>query len=247
MPYNVLDQTTAAAAPATTLGAPLVSTGETLASLLTELLLQLGNRDDTTIGSGRPTAWINKAYRNVAAMLTIKELDGSLGLNFVANQPFYLVPVQVAWIKRLGVSDPTNYKIWQGRELDPTDLTTYRNYQPLVAPPRSYFRYRRMVVVWPTPDAAYTAPLDFRVRPDDLVNLTDSPLLPIEFHNAILLQSRVVALRALLNWADAMKAQNDFVSEIKPLINTDAAEAAAPYAVVGAVRHTRSLFRRSHE
>jgi hypothetical protein len=252
MPYNVLDPTQAAAAPTTTLGAPLTSTGETLSSISTELSAMLGNRDD--IAAGRENSWINKAYRNVAGMLTISEIMGSLPLSFVTGQFLYALPVQVAWIKRLGVQDATNYLTWQGRELDLIDLTTYRNLPTAVgpngianAPPTSYFRHRRMVVIWPTSDNSYVAPLDFRVRPDDLVNATDSPLLPIEFHNAILLQARVVALSALLNWTDAMKARNDFVSEIKPLLNTDAEESASQYAVVAPVRSQRSLFRKPRD
>ncbi len=249
MPYNVLDPSTAAAAPTTTLGNPLVSQGETLSSISTELLAQLGNRTD--VPAPRLNSWINKAYRSVAGMLTLKELEGSLGLSLVASQPLYLIPIQVAWIKRLGVQDSTNYLTWQGRELDPIDLTIYRNLQTSVGgggspngPPRSYFRMNRTVVIWPTPDNAYTAPLDFRVRPNDLVNPTDSPMLPVEFHNAILVRARAIAWGALPgNKKYADDAQNEFVSEIKPLVNTDSEEAAAPYPVVSPVRARRSLFR----
>lgn len=241
MPYKVLDPTQAAAAPVTTVGAPLVSTGETLASIQTELLLRLGSRTD--ISTPRLSAWINKGYRNVAGMLTLKELEGSIGLSLVAAQPFYALPLCVSFIKRLGVQDSVHYNVWQGRELGMIDQARYRNLPEETNPPTAYFRQARMVVIWPTPDTAYTAPLDFKVRPNDLVNATDSPLLPTEFHHAIILQAHVVALGALLNWTDQAKVRNEFVTEIKPLLNTDAEESSGQNAVVSPTYMKKSLFR----
>lgn len=241
MPYIVLDPSTAAAAPTTVAGAPLTSVGETLLSLRTELAAELAGRSDVT--PARLNTWINYAYRNITAILTIKELFASIALNIVAGQPLYLLPIQVAWIKRLGVQDPVDYTIWGGRELNMIDETTYRSLPTLTGEPRSFFRSQRMVVIYPTPIAARVAPLDFRVRVNDLVNDTDSPLLPIEFHVPILLKARVRGLRALLNYKDAAEAQNDFVSEITPLLNTDAAESENQYGVVQPMHRKASLFR----
>lgn len=243
MPYKVLDPSLAAASPTTTVGAPLTSVGETLSSIETELLYQLGNRDD--IQAGRLALWINRAYRNVAAMVTLKELEGSIGLSLVAAQPFYLLPVCISFIKRLGVQDSVDYQFWQGRELRMIDVAGYRNLPEETNPPTAFFRQARMAVIWPTPDRAYTAPVDFKVRPNDLVNATDSPLLPIEFHNAIQLQAKVVALGALLDWTNQSKARNEFVQEIKPLLNTDAAESEGQYAVVSPTYNKKSLFRKA--
>ena len=244
MPYAVLDPSTAAASPTTTAGAPLTSVGETLASIKAELLLQLGNRDDLT--ASRQNMWINWAYRNVCGMLTLKELFGSLPIAIVASQPFYSIPVQVAWVKRFGVIDTVDYGIAGGREFEMIDEASYRILPDFTDEPSRYFRHRRMLVVWPTPLNNRTAPLDFRVRPDDLVNGTDSPLLPIEFHEPILLSARYRALRSLLNWKDAAVAQNDFVSCIKPLLNTDAEESVGQFSVVAPKRSKTSLFRAEH-
>ena len=176
-------------------------------------------------------------------MLTIKELFGSVALSLVADQPFYALPVQVAWIKRLGVSDATTYPVDEGRELEMIDEAQYRTLPVLTDEPTSYFRHRRMVVIWPTPLNARTAPLDFRVRPDDMTADTHSPLLPIEFHIPILLKARQRAWSALLNFKDAAVAQNDFVSEIRPLINTDSEETAGQFATIAPIRSRRRLFR----
>lgn len=245
MPYPVLDPTQAAAVPITTVGNPLTSVGDTLASIQTELLARLANRTD--VSTPRLTSWINKGYRNVCGMLSLKELEGSLALSLVSGQPFYNLPLCVSFIKRLGVQDSVNYPFWQGRELRMIDITEYRNLPEETNPPTAFFRQARMVVLWPTPDQAYVAPLDFKVRPNDLVNATDSPLLPTEFHHSIILQSHVVALGALVNWPDQAKVRNEFVTEIKPLLNTDAEESAGQYAVVSPRRSRQSLFRQGRE
>jgi hypothetical protein len=235
MPFNVLNPATAATAPSTTAGAPLTSVGETLLSLRTELALELGSRDD--LAAARYNGWINQAYRNVAGMLTLKELSGSVALSLVSAQPFYLLPVQVASVIRLSISDTTNYPVTEGRELEMIDEASYRTF-PVVddESPTAYFRWRRMIVVYPAPDAFYTAPLDFRVRPDDMTADTHSPLLPQEFHEPILLSARYRGLRSLQLYADAATALNDFLVVMRPLINTDAIELSTQNAVVSPVK-----------
>ena len=243
MPFAVLDPSTAAAAPTTTAGNPLTSVGETLSTLRTELDLQLGDRSDIT--NARLDSWINWAYRNVAAMLDIKELYGSVSFALVASpaQPFYSIPVQVAWIKRLSVIDASTYPVDEGRELAMIDEAEYRKLRVLVDEPTAYFRWRRMVVIWPTPEVVRTCALDFKVRPNDLVATTDSPILPVEFHEPILLSARHRGLRSLMNWKDALPAMNDFLAAIRPLLNTDAAETMGQNAQLIPVRKRADLFR----
>jgi hypothetical protein len=101
MPFRLLDPSTAAAATPTVAGAPLTSVGETLASLRAELLLQLSSRSD--VDTTRLNRWINWGYRNLCAMLTLAELRSAMTINTVANQPFYLLPIQVRSIKTVAI------------------------------------------------------------------------------------------------------------------------------------------------
>lgn len=242
MPFTVLNESTAAAAFTTTAGAPLTSVGETLASLREELQEQIGNRDD--IDSARFDRWINWGYRNVASMFTLKELMGSASIAVVAEQPFYLIPPQVAWVDYLAVSDSTTYPVSEGRELEKIDLDIYRKLDVLDEEPTKYFRWRRMLVLWATPLNDRTLTCEFKVRPDDLEEETDSPLLPQEFHEAILLSARHRAFRSLMNSKMAQEAMNDFLVCIRPLQNTDAEEAVTANGTMTPIRYKRDLYRR---
>lgn len=248
MPYTVLNPATAATAPSTTVGNPLTSVGETLATFQAELLVMLGNRADAT--PSRMTSWINKAYTNLAAMLDIKELEGSVALSLVVDQPFYLIPTVVSYIKRLSIVDTTNYAEG-GREMEMIDEPTYRTL-PVSSYlgtgtqvwPTSYFRYGRMVVVYPTPGTSYTVSMDFKIRPARLSVSTDSPILPEEFHEVILLMALARANRMFKLYKEAALAQNDALVVLRPLLNTDAEERDAMHMVAQPVRTSRDLYRR---
>lgn len=226
MPYRALDPSTAATAPVTTAGAPLVSVGETLFSLRSELLLEIGSRSD--VDPTRLNKWINWAYRNLAGMLKVGEMKRSMVFNTVAGQPFYLLPVQVRSIRAISVEDSTNF-YRGGTKLTLSDEDEYKR-QPDSARtynkgPRKYFRYNRMVVVYPDPVAVQPLDMEFWVRPDDLTDDTHSPILPIEFHEPLLLHSRHRAWRSLQEFQKANLAANDFLQVLRPLIDTDAEEA----------------------
>jgi hypothetical protein len=90
MPYAALKESIATLITSGNLGAPLTSTGETLASLEAELMLQLGSRTDVT--PARLKLWINFAYRELCSSLEIDELKGSMSFSLVAGQPLYLLP-----------------------------------------------------------------------------------------------------------------------------------------------------------
>lgn len=249
MPYIVLDPTTAQAAPVTTAGNPLTSVGETLASFQANLLEDLQGRTD--VSATRTKRWVNKGYRRLASMVDVKELNSSLGLTLVADQPFYLLPTAVAWIKRIVVEDPDNYYYRGGDEWEMIDEMTYRNLpdsdeiEDLL--PSSYFRYGRMVVVYPTPtltnEAGDVAAMDFRVRVADLANPTDSPILPVEFHETIYLFALAEAQRRLGMRSEGDRTFNDAVSSLRTIINTDAEEADAMHMVMQPTRERSQLYR----
>jgi hypothetical protein len=242
MPYIVLDESTAQAAPAVTIGAPLTSVGMTLLDFINELAPEIGNRTDVTMANARMKLWINWAYRNVASMLTIKELFGSFALATVDTQPFYAMPFSVAWIKRLALIDSTNF-LMGGRQMEMIDEPDYRLLGDFDGEPTKYFRFRRMLVLYGTPDGIYNLAVDCRVRPSDLVANTDSPLLPEEFHESILLYSRYRAFRSLRLYNEASVALNDALTVMRPLLNTDSEEMDGAIQQVQPVQSKRQLFQ----
>lgn len=226
MPFRALDPSTAAAAPVSTAGAPLTSIGDTLASIRAELQLDLGGSGDLDVP--RMNKWINWAYRNLAAMLKLKELEGSLVINLVVDQPFYNVPIQVRSIRQLSVRDSTRYAKG-GINLHESDVYEYRRqpdnayFKPYESP-LNWFRFGRMLVFFP--DAVYVLPVDveFWIRPDDLVDDTDSPILPPEFHEPLQLLALHRGFRARRLRAEAKEAYNDFLTALRPIIDTDGEE-----------------------
>lgn len=247
MPYVAIDPTTAAAAPVTTIGNPLVSQGETLATLRAELQLQI-IRTGTGADDARYNKWINLAYRHVAAMVTLNEMMGSLAITTAASQPLYLLPQSVAWIKQIPLSDPSLFPYSGGRNMGMIDLAGYRELPDVPAwgnsfGPYKYFRFGRVLVLWPTPMAVKTVIIDFRVRPNDLTLDTHSPLLPQEWHEPILLRARYVAFRSLQMFDKSAIAQNDFVSCIRELINTDSEEIKGKDASFSPARLLRAAYR----
>lgn len=242
MPYIALDESTAEDAPAVTIGAPLTSVGMTFGEMLAELDAELGSRTDVDNTSVRLKLWVNWAYRNVASMLTVKELMGSFSLTTVADQPFYLLPTSIAWLKRLSIIDATDF-LAGGQEMEMIDESGYRLLADLTDIPSKYMRYRRMLVLWATPNDEYELTVDCRVRPDNMVDSTDSPILPEEFHESILLYGRYRAFRALRMYQEASVALNDAVTTLRPLINTDAEEADGAIQRVQPIRTKAQLFR----
>lgn len=246
MPFTVLDSSTAAAAPVSTAGAPLTSVGETLASFEAAMVDDLQGRLD--VGNTRIARAINKAYVNLCAMLDINELNGSVSYSLVASQPFYLVPANMAWIKWFGDEDSTDY-LDGGRGFELIDDMTYRtlpdssSINTASILPYRYFRYGRMVVIWPTPAAASTAAMDFRVRPASLVNPTDSPILPPEFHEPLFEMAKARLLRTIGMRSEGDRVFNDGVGALRVILNSDAAEKDAMHMSLQPIRARQQLYR----
>lgn len=206
MPFTVLDPSLAAAAPVTTLGAPGTTGAKSLAQLRAALKLGLGNRDDLT--DVQLNDWVNEAYLDLVASLRLPELQGSLTLSLVSGQPFYLLPSAVDTILGLTVVDTTLPE--GGVPLAKTDKSAYREWEVASARPRRYFREGQMLVVYPTPDRAYTAALDFRLAVVKLSLDTHVPVLAEHWHETLVWNARVKALYTLGEFDKALIAENYF-------------------------------------
>jgi hypothetical protein len=225
VPFVVLDPSTAAAAPAITFGAPLTSTGDTLADMQDELMLMIANRN---VPPARTARWINVAYRRVCASLDLDMMEGSYAFSTVANQPFYLMPAGVSFVRNLSVIDASGFPISEGSVLDKMDLMTYRRLpdstNQMFLSLERYFRYNNMLVLYPTPPSAFTVAVDVRIKPQPLVDPTDSPFIPEEFHESVLLLSRQIAFSRLLEFDKAAVAQNEYVDSVRDKEDTKSKE-----------------------
>lgn len=243
MPYLVLDPSIAAAAPVVTAGNPLTSTGETLLSLRNELRLMLGNRGD--IPQTRYDLWLNQAYIDVATSLDIDVLRSSYGFTTVADQPFYMLPAAVFSTRGASLINTVLYPETGGKPLEKSNLDEFRAAKYVRDVPRSYFREGKMLVLWPVPDQAYTIAVDYVVRPSYMVNPTDSPILPLEFHEVILQAARQKGFAALLEFDKSVVANNDFVDLVRRKEDSGASEDNGRVIGSSVPHRRRSIFRQN--
>ena len=243
MPFLALDSATAAAAPATTLGAPLQNTGMTLAEFRGRLNLQLGGRPDVL--PSMLDQWINAAYIDICSSLELEELKGTLTLNLVVSQSLYLLPKAVRAIKLASVIDAVTYGEIGGRQLTLSDLGKYRRSSDRVDEPEEYFRVGEMLVLWPTPAKVRALSLDIWIRPTKMVADADSPIIPEEWHEIILRNARQMAHSDLREWGSAAIAQNEFVGMVRRKTDTEELEESQKIIGSSVPRGRKQIYRRN--
>lgn len=252
MPYIALDPATAQAAPTSTLGVPLTSVGETLATMQDELQQMMSQRADVLKAPARQKKWINRSYQFVCSMISLPELNAMVQMNLVADQPLYRLPTDltgkfqvIEQIKQpVSVVDSVNY-LWGGRPLiGPISPTHYYGLQDLTDEPVNWGRYNNLLFIYPTPKTTRVLLLPVQIRPVDLVLDTDSPIIPPKWHEAIVLGARWRAFRDLRVWNEAALAKNDMLGVIRPVEDREAEERAAGPSTMRPIRTARQFIRR---
>lgn len=220
MPFIVIDSSTAAAAPVTTIGEPKVSAGDTLASMRLWLRRALLGRDDLT--DDELDLWLNDSYIDVCTSIDIDELKASLGIVTVAGQALYNLPYVVSSTQDAALIDPG--MTTGGLPLNKVDKAWYREQQNKSGRPECFFREGDVLVLYPTPDKQYTIALDFRVRPLPLTEDDDSPIVGQEWHRPIRLGARQKAFDDLQEFEKAMPAENSYTNAVRRRNNREASE-----------------------
>lgn len=245
MPYVVLDPTTAKAAPLVTLGAPLIETGWTLSQYQEELTADLAQRTEVIQDIGWINLRIRDAYWHTASMLTTSQLFASFPITLDINQPFYLLPPEVVYIRDIGIQDTVNYSLTGGRLFEKMDEKQYRKLDDYTDEPYKWMRTQQnMLVLWPTPKVSRTIVVDVRIRPRPLVNAQDSPILPVELHEAISLAAYWRALKKLKDHTNAAIALNDYLTVLRPVLDADAEERAKQGSRLQPARSYGGYYRR---
>lgn len=213
MPYQALDPDTAAAAPAgVALGEPLTNVGDTFLELKEELDKRLGGRSD--VSNTRLGSWVNQGYIDLASSLRLDQLEASFELSVVADQPFYLLPDNVFAIQEVALNEES--VPLEGRPLDKIDKNKYRALPDTFGGfPKAFFRYQKILVLWPTPDQSMSVTVDAQILPAKLEGDTNSSILGIEWDEAILLASRWKGFDALLEFEQGILAKNAYLNYVR--------------------------------
>lgn len=250
MPFQVIDPTTAVAAPVTTLGDPLTPVlpatelpGKSLVVMRTQLDIELGGRTD--FQDQMFDIWINDAYIDLASSLELDELKGSILLPIIAGQPLYNLPRIIRAIRNLSIVDTQNYGTLGGRKISKSNLDEYRKLRELDEEPTKYFRERGVLVLWPTPKNARDLALDFWIRPEPLVDDNHYPILPPEYHEVIVRNARAKAHSDLREFDKSAITNNEMIGLVRRKQDTDELEEEDRVIGSSVPRRRSQLYRTS--
>lgn len=238
MPYDIIDTATAPQI-AGTFGAPLTSVGKTLSKLQTDVAAKVKNRAD--VDPSTLTTAINDAYQEMSAELDIEELTGAqVSFTATIGQASYKLPVAVFALDVVQYVDATlsngGYPLWK------IDEQKYFRLEVAHGVPTHYFRFQNYLVLWPTPNAACKIAATFDIRPQNLVNPTDSPIFDAQWHLALVHKARAILLELLDDATGAAQAQNAYLNSIRPKINKASRETQGSYMTISSPRRRSDLF-----
>lgn len=143
-------------------------------------------------GYGTDTAayqlqFINDAYREVHGMQRwpfLEAQDRTLATENGVNA--YDLPManwrnlDAVRIERDDIQEYANLKY-----LDPQSFREYEHIDRDVTTPYYWTFYANQLHFYPYPDGVYTVVIDYIIEPPDLVNDTDTPLLPTPYHDIL--------------------------------------------------------------
>jgi hypothetical protein len=235
MPYGPV---TAPRAPSNVIfGAPLSERGETLKTLQERLVIMLGDRSD--LDPIQLADWINDAYIEVATSFDFIEMEEMFRFQMDIDQPFYTMPEGLEYSKSVMIAEDTSESARGGRVLDKIDLDSYRDLPESSAfgmgafqIPRFYLIWNKYLIIYPTPKLRYITTMDIVVRPQPLVNDTDSPILPVDWHRAILLKAKQQVLEDKKSPQEALIAENSYIKFVQGRSNKKALEKTGRFASV---------------
>lgn len=154
--------------------------------------------------------WINDAYRLIHRRARLPLDDSTQSFNTVAGTSSYTLtgsPLRILGVSLPIVGDPTILEQGDLSSLDTFD-PNYRG-QPVF-----YVLSGGKVLLGPTPDAAYPVAVDYSVPVVKLVNDTDLPTLPEEYHDMLIVYGRAEAFKKEEDWEQAQQWSQDFETRL---------------------------------
>ena len=243
MPYLVLDPAAAQAAPVVnTIPAEAAAAhpaGKSLLSLRTILKLELGQRTD--IPDSVWNEWINDGYQDFYSTLNLPESKSSYLLVTTANQPLYLVPAAVNFVRSVSASDQVTTT--SGDTLSDIDVFSYRKLPVRTGAPEYWFREKNILVLWPTPDKAYNFAVDVVLKPAPLVADADYPALEDKWHEAVKLAAKMRSWTGVQNDTKAALVENALSRSVQRRNDAEADDKATELAGMRPVFRRQDLTR----
>jgi hypothetical protein len=160
--------------------------------------------------AAQQTVFINAAYREVHSKQRwpfLEAYDTSLstiaGVNTVS---LATLGGSTPWRNLDAVRIQSDGTANSGQDMDYMQPQNMRSreteYSDWSAKPRNWSVIDQTLHLWPIPDGVYTLGIDYIIEPPDLVNPTDTPLLPIPYHDVLVFGAlKQIAMRERDLWS----------------------------------------------
>lgn len=148
--------------------------------------------------------YLNRQYWELQEKFDFREEEVTETFTTVAGIKEYSDPTDTDALKSLAIEDLTLSQHTPLRPMTPdVYYTEFRDVESEYGMPEYYVRSGKGIILWPTPDDAYTITRRRRQTLDDLVLVGDSPELPRAWHEIIEFGG---AYRALQHLGDLNRA-----------------------------------------
>lgn len=156
-----------------------------LVTMQLTLRTKVGSPSLTDVTNGTLTRIINAAYREIGSKYPFTELRCIKSFDTIAGVNRYDVPEDLAVLRR--VWDDTNKKKITKRGI--RFLASQSKNVP-DGPPRNYVRAKNWIQFLPMPNSVVTVQLYYDTETADLVDDADEPVIPLAWHDGIVLKAR---------------------------------------------------------
>lgn len=161
--------------------------------------------------AAQQTVFINATYREVHSKNRWPFLEANDNTTFST-----VVGQNIIDISALGGSTPwrnidavrvqSDGTANSGQDMDylqPQDMRSREtDYSDYPGKPRNWTIIDQKLHLWPIPDMVYTLSIDYIIEPPDLVNPTDTPILPIPYHDVLVFGAlKQIAMRERDLWS----------------------------------------------
>lgn len=237
MPFVSLDVNTPAVISSTLADPVTGGNGRTLQTFRQQLRAEIGNRTD--VGDPELNGWINDAYVRIAAEHELSEFIASVPFTTVADQPFYQFPEwvwNIVFVSRINADD-----VEDGSQISKSSVEEYRQLPFMKGRPTKAFRYKRLLVLWPTPDTPEDLVADCRILPIKMTNDAHQTLLGVAWDEALQRKAAEITHVALKESKLAAQARNDHLAVVRQQLDRDSQETSNDIARVFVARSARDL------
>lgn len=158
-----------------------------LLEIRTRLRRRVGSPDATDVTDASLNEFINTAYRDIASRFRFHKVRKLCTFDTIASTSRYGLPTDCEVVLRLR-DQTTGMKL--RKEDDSFEAGLEGVADTVEGVPASYLRQRDWVKISPVPDGVYTIEVFYKAGITDLVNDTDSPVIPASWHEGIVKLAR---------------------------------------------------------